>query len=158
MNDFLELVKYSKDDPNEYGINLDLIQKNYSQDKNTDHGRIALISNYVKISEQLFPSIYKSINHALKFLKIDDAGKYNFYITASSESNAFCRVSPSTNNVDIAINSRLVELLNIEELSSVIGHEIAHYLYKHYLYPDPAKSLNETGYINKLYLSRCTFV
>lgn len=154
MNDFLELVRYSKDDPNEYGINLDLIQKNYSQDKNTDHGRIALISNYVKISEQLFPSIYKSINHALKFLKIDDAGKYNFYITASSESNAFCRVSPSTNNVDIAINSRLVELLNIEELSSVIGHEIAHYLYKHYLYPDPAKSLNETGYINKLYLSK----
>ena len=154
MNDFLELVRYSKDDPNEYGINLDLIQKNYSQDKNTDHGRIALISNYVKISEQLFPSIYKSINHALKFLKIDDSGKYNFYITASSESNAFCRVSPSTNNVDIAINSRLVELLNIEELSSVIGHEIAHYLYKHYLYPDPAKSLNETGYINKLYLSK----
>ena len=154
MNDFLELVKYSKDDPNEYGINLDLIQKNYNQDKNTDHGRIALISNYVKISEQLFPSIYKSINHALKFLKIDDASKYNFYITASSESNAFCRVSPSTNNVDIAINSRLVELLNIEELSSVIGHEIAHYLYKHYLYPDPAKSLNETGYINKLYLSK----
>ena len=154
MNDFLELVKYSKDDPNEYGINLDLIQKNYSQDKNTDHGRIALISNYVKISEQLFPSIYKSIDQALKFLKIDDIGKYNFYITASSESNAFCRVSPSTNNVDIAINSKLVELLNIEELSSVIGHEIAHYLYKHYLYPDPAKSLNETGYINKLYLSK----
>ena len=28
------------------------------------------------------------------------------------------------------------------------------YLYKHYLYPDPAKSLNETGYINKLYLSK----
>ena len=150
----IDLVKYSKDDPSEYGINLDLIQKNFSTEKITDHGRIALISNYVKISNELFPSINLSIDRALKNINIKKDDKINFYLTASSENNAFCRVSPSTSHVDIVINSRLIELMSSEELSSVIGHELAHFLYKHYLYPDPGKSINETGYINKLSLSK----
>ena len=151
---FIESIKYSKDDPAEYGINLDLIQKNYADQHNTDHGRIALVSNYVKISKELFPSINESIDNGLNKLKITRNDKISFYLTASSESNAFCRVSPSTNHLDIVINSRLIELLSSEELSSVIGHEIAHYLYKHYLYPDPGQSSNETGYINRLSLSK----
>ena len=153
-SEFIDLIKYSKDDPSEYGINLDLIQKNFSNEKITDHGRIALISNYVKISNELFPSINQSIDRALKNINIKKDNKINFYLTASSENNAFCRVSPSTNHVDIAINSRLIELMSSEELSSVIGHELAHFLYKHYLYPDPGKIINETGYINKLSLSK----
>ena len=130
---FIESIKYSKDDPAEYGINLDLIQKNYADQHNTDHGRIALVSNYVKISKELFPSINESIDNGLNKLNITRNDKISFYLTASSESNAFCRVSPSTSHVDIVVNSRLIELLSSEELSSVIGHEIAHYLYKHYL-------------------------
>ena len=51
---FIESIKYSKDEPAEYGMNLDLIQKNYADQHNTDHGRIALVSNYVKISKELF--------------------------------------------------------------------------------------------------------
>ena len=58
-SEFIDLIKYSKDDPSEYGINLDLIQKNFSNEKKTDHGRIALISNYVKISNELFPNYDK---------------------------------------------------------------------------------------------------
>lgn len=153
-SDLIESIKYSKDDPTEYGINLDLIQKNYADQKNTDHGRIALISNYVKISKELFPSINESIELAFNKLNITQNDKINFYLTASSESNAFCRVSPSTSHVDIVINSRLIELMSKDELSSVIGHELAHYLYKHYLYPDPGQSVNETGYINRLSLSK----
>ena len=79
VSELIESIKYSKDDPTEYGINLDLIQKNYADQKNTDHGRIALISNYVKISKELFPSINESIELAFNKLNITQNDKINFY-------------------------------------------------------------------------------
>ena len=41
-NKFIESIKYSKDDPAEYGINLDLIQKNYA-----DHSQAYLPNRFL---------------------------------------------------------------------------------------------------------------
>ena len=79
-SEFIDSIKYSKDDPTEYGINLDLIQKNYADQHNTDHGRIALVSNYVKISKELFPSINESIDNGLDKLNITRNDKISFYL------------------------------------------------------------------------------
>ena len=127
----IESVRYSKDNPEEYNINLDInIKKNSEEEKKIDQDRAFLLSNSVRVSKELFPSIDRSINQALEKLKINNHDQnINFHIQSNAETNAYCRVVPFTNIVDIVINSSLVELLDEKELSYVIGHELAHYLF-----------------------------
>ena len=55
---------------------------------------------------------------------------------------------------DIILTSRLIELLNEKELMFVIGHEVAHYIYQHSIYPNPNTEENEITKLNILNLSR----
>ena len=46
------------------------------------------------------------------------------------------------------------ELLEEKELSYVIGHELAHYLYKHYMYPHSTLASSELDYTNLVHLQK----
>ena len=46
---------------------------------------------------------------------------------------------PLGDSAEIILTSKLIELLNGEELESVIAHEIAHF-YQHALYPQASSS------------------
>ena len=151
----IESVKYSKDNPEEYNINLDVPLKDHEERKKLDQERASMLAHSVKISKELFPTIDRSINQALEKLKIDNKDQnINFHIQPNSEANAYCRVVPFTNIVDIVINSRLVELLEEKEISYVIGHELAHYLYKHFLYPHSSFAYTKLEYTNLIHLQK----
>ena len=149
----IDEVKYSKDDPDEYGVNVNVKKTSKESSRINDQERAELISKSVKVSEELFPPVFFSIDNAIKRLKINNEN-INFYIAPDAVANAQCRVTPFSVYVDIIIASRLIELLDKDELSFVIGHELAHYLYKHYLYPHPNLAFSELDNINLLHLSK----
>ena len=61
---------------------------------------------------------------------------------------------PESNNAEIIITSKMIELLNKEELQSVIGHEVSHFYYQHSLYPSPISAKTRIEQLNYLHLSR----
>jgi hypothetical protein len=61
---------------------------------------------------------------------------------------------PLGDSAEIILTSKLIELLNGEELESVIAHEVAHFYYQHALYPQPNSSMNRVETLNLLNFSR----
>lgn len=107
-----------------------------------------LLANSIRVSKEIFPDIHNLLDKIVS--QIDTLNKYEFFITSDHSFNAKC-VSLSKNNAIIVINSRVIELLNTDELAFIVGHEIAHHYYKHYLLPDIDMIENEEirlGYLS----------
>ena len=147
---FLNEIKYSKDNPEEYQIELDLKKDN----NNLEVQDAYLLNSSIQIKEDLFPELYESIMEVLNTLKIDN--DFRFYITPdNSSANAFCKVLPKSDRADIVFTSRIVELLEKKEMKFIIAHEIAHFYYNHYLYPRPESiENNPIQYFNIMNLSK----
>ena len=104
-------------------------------------------------NQNLFPTIAKSIDNVFSKLGINN--NFNFFITANHvETQAACAMMPQSSNAEIIITSKMVELLNAQELESVIAHEVSHFYYQHNLYPEVNKARNRTEFLNFLHLSR----
>ena len=147
---YLDKFRYKYDDLNELGH----IEKRSDEKKNYNSQNLKnLLSSSVKVSESLFPKIAKSIDNV--FLRLGIKNNFNFFITANHvETQAACAMMPQSLNAEIIITSKMIELLNPEELESVIAHEISHFYYQHSLYPSVDKARNRTEYLNFLHLSR----
>ena len=74
----IDEIKYSKDDPEEYGVNLNIKKTDKENSRISDQERSDLISRSVKISAELFPEIFTSIDNAIQRLKINSEN-INFY-------------------------------------------------------------------------------
>ena len=147
---YLDKFRYKYDDLNELGH----IEKSSDEKKKYNSQNLKnLLSSSVKVSESLFPKIAKSIDNV--FLRLGIKNNFNFFITANHvETQAACAMMPQSLNAEIIITSKMIELLNPEELESVIAHEISHFYYQHSLYPSVDKARNRTEYLNFLHLSR----
>ena len=90
-----------------------------------DEWKMLLEGHSYKISEDLTPEIYELCEEVKAKLKYEK--KIDFYITNSSEFNAFAIPASEEGNSDaVNLNSMLVERLTNDELRFVIGHEIGH--------------------------------
>ena len=149
--DFLDKYKYHKDDPSEFDIDI----KKFKKDNNElDNNHLSyLLTNSVKIDKEIFPKVGEAIEKVFKRIKIENV--FNFFITAdNNQANASCNLMTSASRPDIVLTSRLIELLSLEELQFVIGHEVAHFVYQHALYPNH-NNISETNLkLNVLNLSR----
>ena len=113
----------------------------------------SLLANSVKVSKEVFPIVQKSIDEVFSRLKIQN--NFLFFVTANNnETQAMCSMMPQSDNAEIIITSRMIDLLNPEELQSVIGHEVSHFYYQHSLYPNPLKAGSRLEFLNLLHLSR----
>ena len=91
-----------------------------------------LLSTSVKVTKEIFPDINKAIENVFKRLKIEN--NLNFFVTANHiQTQAMCSAMPLGDKAEIILTSKLIELLNGEELESVIALEIAHFYYQHAL-------------------------
>lgn len=147
----LDKFRYSKDDPGQLSINLE----NYTKKKKyQNHENLSkLLSNSVKVSPEIFPDIAKAIDNVFQRLKINN--NFTFFVTANHfETQAICSAMPLSDSAEIILTSKLIELLNQEELESIISHEVAHYYYQHSLYPSPLNTNERTEQLNLLYFSR----
>lgn len=149
LSNFINDIKYSRDNPKDYDV---LVQPQNEIDYNSNLDAY-LLSSSLQIQNDLFPKIYESIQEVKNILKIDD--NYNFYINPdNATANAYCKVMPRSDRVDIVFTSRLIELLDVDELKFVVAHEIAHYQYQHYLYPNPKNADNQIRYFNLVNLQK----
>ena len=149
--DFLDKYKYHKDDPSEFDIDIKKFKKANNE---LDNNHLSyLLTNSVKIDKEIFPKVGEAIETVFKRIKIENV--FNFFITAdNNQANASCNLMTSASRPDIVLTSRLIELLSLEELQFVIGHEVAHFVYQHALYPNH-NNISETNLkLNILNLSR----
>ena len=149
--DFLDKYKYHKDDPHEFGIEL----KDFKKDSNElDNSHLSnLLTNSVRVSKEILPKVGSAIETVFDRIKIEN--NFNFFVTAdNNQANASCSLMSSASRPDIILTSRLIELLSLEELQFVIGHEVAHYVYQHALYPNHNNVEDRNLKLNILNLSR----
>ena len=147
----LDKFRYSKDDPSQLNINLDNYSKKKRYEENENLSR--LLSTSVKVSPEIFPIISKAIDNV--FLRLKIKNNFTFFVTANHfETQAMCSAMPLSDSAEIIITSKLIDLLNQEELESVIAHEVAHFYYQHSLYPSPISAKERLEHLNLLYFSR----
>ena len=149
--DFLDKYKYHNDDPSEFGIDLKEFKKNTNE---LDNNHLSnLLTNSVRVSKEILPKVGSAIETVFERIKIEN--NFNFFVTAdNNQANASCSLMSSASRPDIVLTSRLIELLSLEELQFVIGHEVAHYVYQHALYPNHNNVEDRNLKLNILNLSR----
>ncbi len=148
--DYLDKYKFSCDNPEEFGIDI----KKYKKQNVLDESHISdLLSHSIRITKDILPKVSKSINRVFEKLEIEN--QFNFFVTADSfQANAACSLISLSSKPDIILTSKLIELLSAKELEFVIGHEVAHYVYQHAMYPNYQNEENRTLKLNILNLSR----
>ena len=148
----LDKFRYSKDDPSQ--LNISLKKDPYEKSNNNNGNNLnQLLSTSVKVSKEIFPNIHSAIENVFNRLKIKN--NLNFFVTANHlQVQATCSAMPMGDSAEIILTSKLVELLNEEELESIIAHEVAHFYYQHALYPQPSSTKNRLEYLNLLNFSR----
>ena len=142
-----EKIKYTGDDPYVYGLNDQEFLPDTSETVRKD-----LLSNSLRVTEEMFPEIYQMINEVLFKLEIDS--NVETFISSDPNPQALCIAQLNSVDFIIIITSSLLEILSPSELSFVIGHEIGHYVFKHYKYPRPSNNESQIERFNKLQLSR----
>jgi len=149
--DFLDKYKYNKDDPSEFGIDIKKFKNNSNELDNSHLSN--LLTNSVRVSKEILPKVGNAIETVFERIKIEN--NFNFFVTAdNNQANASCSLMSSASRPDIVLTSRLIELLSLEELQFVIGHEVAHYVYQHALYPNYNNVDDRNLKLNLLNLSR----
>ena len=120
----LDQFRYSKDDPSQ--MNIKLKQDPYEKTETTKNTNINnLLSNSVKVSKEIFPTIADAIDNV--FIKLKIKNNFSFFVTANHlEVQATCSAMPLANTAVIILTSKLIELLNTEELESVIALSLIH--------------------------------
>ena len=148
----LDKFRYSFDDPSQLNISLKKDPYEKATIQKSDNIN-QLLSTSVRVTKEIFPNINSAIDNVFKRLKIEN--NLNFFVTANHfQTQASCSAMPLGDSAEIILTSKLIELLNGEELESVIAHEVAHFYYQHALYPQPNSSMNRVETLNLLNFSR----
>ena len=148
----LDKFRYFFDDPSQLNISLKKDPYEKATIQKSDNIN-QLLSTSVRVTKEIFPNINSAIDNVFKRLKIEN--NLNFFVTANHfQTQASCSAMPLGDSAEIILTSKLIELLNGEELESVIAHEVAHFYYQHALYPQPNSSMNRVETLNLLNFSR----
>ena len=78
---YLKQFKYSKDDPEEFGIDPNL---NKNKNKSSDDSHLSnLLSRSIRVEKALFPTVGGAIEKVFKRLDLEN--EFNFFVTALIE-------------------------------------------------------------------------
>ena len=148
---FLDQFRYSFDNLSE--LSIPKIQTAETKVSYNNPHLKSLLATSVKITPEIFPKIAEAIDKVFERLKLKN--NFNFFITANHlQTQALCAMMPQSSSAEIIITSKMIDLLNGEELQNVIGHEVSHFYYQHSLYPSPQQARTKTEFLNLLHLSR----
>ena len=148
---FLDQFRYSFDNLSE--LSIPKIQTAETMASYNNPQLKSLLSTSVKVTPEIFPKVAEAIDKVFERLKLKN--NFNFFITANHlQTQALCAMMPQSSSAEIIITSKMIDLLNSEELQNVIGHEVSHFYYQHNLYPNPNQARTKTEFLNLLHLSR----
>jgi Zn-dependent protease with chaperone function len=91
--------------------------------------RLNFLASSVKVSERQFPHIHEMVRDGAYILDMENVPE--LFVTQNPMVNA---MAIGTNTPFIVINTGIVDLLDAEELRSVVGHELGHILSGHAVY------------------------
>ncbi|MDC0071607.1 M48 family metallopeptidase [Gammaproteobacteria bacterium] len=114
--------------------------------KAMDSYEAGLALNSLKISKEITPEIYKSLEQTCSNLKLD-IKNVNAYVTSSPEIQAGC-MGFNKQKCVITVTSAIINLLDFEEMKFVFGHELGHFLLNHNIEEIELQESKE-GYIKK---------
>ena len=149
---FLDRFRYRYDNLKELDANISSDKKNLNYNNPILK---SLLSTSVKVTPEIFPKIDSCIQSVFKKLELKN--NFNFFVTANhNQTQASCAMMPESDSAEIIITSRMIELLNINELSYVLSHEISHHYYQHNIYPSPNQAKSKMELLKLLHLSRAS--
>ena len=148
---FLDQFRYSFDNLSE--LSIPKIQTAETKASYNNPQLKSLLSTSVKVTPEIFPKVAEAIDKVFERLNLKN--NFNFFITSNHlQTQALCAMMPQSSSAEIIITSKMIDLLNSEELQNVIGHEVSHFYYQHNLYPNPNQARTKTEFLNLLHLSR----
>lgn len=125
-------LRYADDDPDLYGVRL--VERSARAEL---HGRA--LSQNVRVSDRVLPVVYNAAERAQRELSFDRP--VIAFVFASPDTNAFCHGGSDDGPVLVFVSSALVQLVSAQELQFVLGHELGHFLFKHFTYPIPSDAV-----------------
>lgn len=109
------------------------------------HLRSFYLHESLKASPSITPRVEKAIQEACQSIKLGREC-VEVFIFNSDQTNAQS-IALSKEKCIVRISSRLVDLLSLEELRFVIGHELGHFIYEHSIKTDSEEGLDEEGFL-----------
>jgi uncharacterized tellurite resistance protein B-like protein len=91
--------------------------------------RRELLLSSLKLTPAIAPELYEAVERVRKALGLDAA--IEAYCFSSPDMNAFV-APPDGNAVLVGVSSPLLEKMDVDEVTFVLGHEIGHVLFEHF--------------------------
>jgi hypothetical protein len=108
------------------------------EDAQFENRRTVFMLNDLLVQPEVVPTIASAVRDVCSRLGIDECVVQAF-IYASPHFQAEC-YTVTAGRCIVRLSSALIEALNESELTYVIGHELGHYLYRHYRSPRQANA------------------
>lgn len=96
--------------------------------KTPSNSRKELLKHAMRLSPGMAPKVFNCIERCRE--KLGLKSKIDIYVSQNPSMNAYCYPSHE-GCIYILVTSALLEKMNEDELTFVIGHEIGHFLYQH---------------------------
>jgi len=122
----IQAVRFRDDDPDLFGVEIG----DGSCDEQYMHGLRDHLSHAVEIVPALFPDLARAITEVQTKLLPQDGVRA--FVSGEPMPQAYCMGGRDKDTMIIGLTSGLIQLLTIEELEFVIGHEIGHYIMEHH--------------------------
>lgn len=145
-------LRFQNDNPNQYE---NILKKSSGA---SSKAKVELLSNSLKITKELTPKLFESVNKIECKLQINTHIEY--YVRNDIEINASCFAINNNDSLIVILASGLVNIMTMDELSFVIGHEIGHYLFGHldYVCNTDDKRLIEYSQAREISADRIGFI
>lgn len=126
----MEAIRFSYDTPRQWGIYLDR-RPGFVE---SDSPKRRLLAHSLRVDKNLFPELAKRVEVAAGKVGLTEVP--TTFISNDPSANAMCIPWSSKGKDEFAVmlTSGLVTLLTPSELQFVIGHEIGHFVYRHFTY------------------------
>ncbi len=148
----IDKLRFRNDDHNQY---KSILKKSNGV---SNKKKFELLSSSLKITKELTPELFKSVQKIECKLKINTHIEY--YVRNDIEINASCFTIDNNDSLIVILTSGLVNIMSMDELSFIIGHEIGHYLLGHldYICDTDDKRLIEYSQAREISADRIGFI
>lgn len=143
--------KYSSDDPLLHGVDVLTESEPSSGQAHYRH----LLSDKVRITPELFPGLASSLRGVGQAIGLDEDIRSFVYADPSIQAMCITHHDDGKRYFIVLFSSGIIEKLNSNELRFVIGHEVGHFLCKHWRYPKEASVQTQAERIAVMQLSQC---
>ena len=99
--------------------------------KHSPETLFSLATDGFELTKNSSPKLFEKFISAKKLLKINPKTKISLYIRNDQQINAGC-IFLNKDQYAVYLNSGIINLMNLEELKFVIGHELGHLKYQHH--------------------------